>query len=72
MAGGKSSLLLLLDQLDLLATTVKRQYDAANRADANGLGAQGKFLDEKFGGHRAAGTVDEPRPVSTNPLDLES
>ncbi|HOA89261.1 hypothetical protein [Propioniciclava tarda] len=72
VAGGKSSLLLLIDQLDLLATTMNRMYDAANRSDANALVAQGKFLDEKFGGHRAAVTVDEPRPVSTNPLDLES
>lgn len=72
VAGGKSSLLLLIDQLDLLATTLNRMYDAANRRDANALVAQGKFLDEKFGGHHTPTVLDDPRPVSNNPLDLES
>lgn len=73
VANGKSSLLLLIDQLDLLATTLNAMYDAANRADAGALIAQGKFLDEKFGGHRTAPLVpDQPRPASTNPLDLET
>ncbi len=71
VAGGKSSLLLLIDQLDLLATSMSRMYDAANRADASALVAQGKFLDEKFGGHHSTITLDDPRPVSNNPLDLE-
>jgi len=48
-------------------------YDAANRADAGALIAQGKFLDEKFGGHRTTPLVpDQPRPASSNPLDLET
>jgi hypothetical protein len=71
VAGGKSSLLLLIDQLDLLATSLNRMYDAANRADAAALVAQGRFLDEKFGGHHARVSLDDPRPVSANPLDLE-
>lgn len=71
VAGGKSSLLLLIDQLDLLATSLNRMFDAINRADAGALVAQGRFLDEKFGGHRTPTTLDAPRPVSTNPLDLE-
>jgi len=71
VAGGKSSLLLLIDQLDLLATSMNRMYDAANRADASALVAQGKFLDAKFGGHHSTITLDDPRPVSNNPLDLE-
>ena len=73
VANGKSSLLLLIDQLDLLATTMNAMYDAANRADAGALIAQGRFLDEKFGGHRATPVAPEPyRPASTNPLDLET
>lgn len=71
VAGGKSSLLLLIDQLDLLATTMNKMYDAANRLDAAALVAHGRFLDEKFGGHRAPVVLDEPRPASNNPLDLE-
>ncbi len=71
VANGKSSLLLLIDQLDLLATTVNKMYDAANRADAGALVAQGKFLDEKFGGHHTPITLDAPTVPSTNPLDLE-
>lgn len=74
VAGGKSSLLLLIDQLDLLATTMNKMYDAANRADAAALIAQGRFLDDKFGGHRTTTPTlpDAPRPASSNPLDLET
>ena len=35
--GGKTSLLLLIDQLDLLSTTMDKIYDAANRTDAEAL-----------------------------------
>lgn len=72
VAGGKSSLLLLIDQLDLLASTVNKMYDAANRADAAALVAQGKFLDQKLGGHQSTITLDAPAPTSHNPLDLEA
>lgn len=71
VAGGKSSLLLLIDQLDLLAATMNRMYDAANRSDAASLVAQGRFLDEKFGGHHTPAAVESPRVASGNPLDLE-
>ncbi|MDR1712102.1 MAG: hypothetical protein LBR58_09680 [Propionibacteriaceae bacterium] len=47
--GGKTSLLLLIDQLDLLGTTMDKIYDAANRTDAQALIAHGQFLQEKFG-----------------------
>jgi hypothetical protein len=46
---GKSSLLLLVDQLDLLGSTMDKIYDAANRTDAQALIAHGQFLQEKFG-----------------------
>lgn len=71
VANGKSSLLLLIDQLDLLATSMNKMYDAANRADAGALVAQGKFLDDKFGGHHTPITLDAPAAPSNNPLDLE-
>ena len=73
VANGKSSLLLLIDQLDLLALTMSRMFDAANRRDASALVAQGQFLDTKFGGKfPGAVTMDVPTTQSGNPLDLET
>lgn len=46
---GKTPLLLLVDQLDLLGTTMDKIYDAANSTDASALIAHGRFLQEKFG-----------------------
>ena len=46
---GKSSLLLLIDQLDLLAATMDQVFDAVCREDAAALVAHGRFLEEKFG-----------------------
>jgi hypothetical protein len=51
---GKTSLMLLVDQLDLLGATMDKVYDAVNRADANALIAHGRFLQEKFG-HASTG-----------------
>lgn len=70
VANGKSSLLLLVDQLDLLSLTISRMYDATNRMDAAGLVAQGAFLSTKFGGQLRPSLLDDQGPVSTNPLDL--
>jgi hypothetical protein len=47
--GGKTSLLLLIDQLDLLAVTMDAIYDAANTTDAAALISHGRFLQERFG-----------------------
>ena len=47
--GGKTSLLLLVDQLDLLASIMDKIADAANRTDASALVAHGRFLQQKFG-----------------------
>lgn len=47
--GGRTALMVLVDQLELLGTTMDRMLDAAMRADANALIAQGRFLDAKFG-----------------------
>ena len=47
--GYKTSLMVLVDQLELLATTMDKILDAANRADAQALIAHGMFLQAKFG-----------------------
>ena len=46
---GKTSLMLLIDQLDLLAATMDKIFDAVVRVDADALIAHGRFLQEKFG-----------------------
>ncbi|WP_088287820.1 hypothetical protein [Kineosporia sp. A_224] len=52
--GNKTSLMVLVDQLDLLAVTMEKIRDAVYRADAEALVAHGRFLAEKFG-HSADG-----------------
>lgn len=49
VAQGKTSLMLLCDQLDLLGTTLTQISDAVSRQDARALVAHGQFLAEKFG-----------------------
>ena len=49
MDRGKTSLMILIDQLDLLGSTMDKVFDAVNRADAAALIAHGRFLQEKFG-----------------------
>ena len=51
---GKTSLMVLVDQLDLLAATMDDIFAAACRSDAEALVAHGRFLAEKFG-HTASG-----------------
>ena len=45
---GKTSLMLLCDQLDLLSVTLTQISDAVSRQDAQALVVHGRFLDEKF------------------------
>ena len=45
---GKTSLVVLCDQLDLLAAKMDEVFDAVCRADADALIAHGRFLAEKF------------------------
>ncbi|MFT3862496.1 hypothetical protein [Micropruina sp.] len=61
---GKTPLLLLIDQLDLLGATMQKIYDAANSTDAAALIAHGRFLQERFG-HSAA-PVDLTVPPATD------
>ena len=51
---GKTSLMVLCDQLDLLGVTLDKISDAVSREDANALVAHGAFLAEKFGGSSLA------------------
>ena len=46
---GKTSLMLLIDTLDLLAGSMDAIFDAAVRVDADALVVQGRFLQAKFG-----------------------
>jgi hypothetical protein len=51
VADGKTSLDLLVDQLDLLEKEVNEIAVNVNRADTDKLLANGRFLEEKFGSH---------------------
>lgn len=52
--GGRTSLMVLVDQLDLLGATMDQVFDAVCRDDATALVAHGRFLAEKFG-HASTG-----------------
>jgi len=72
---GRSSLLVLIDQLDLLAETVDKIYDAVLARDAEALVVHGRFLAEKFApGRMNLKPVAPPKPASqsaqASPLDL--
>jgi len=68
---GRSSLLVLIDQLDLLASTVDKIYDAVLAKDAEALVVQGRFLDEKFApGRTPLKPVPSPKTTPTSTLDL--
>ena len=60
--GYKTSLMVLVDQLELLGSTMDKILDAANRADAQALIAHGRFLQAKFGHDRRTRPHD-PRGV---------
>ncbi|GAA2108226.1 hypothetical protein GCM10009841_28550 [Microlunatus panaciterrae] len=73
--GGKTSLMLLIDQLDLLGATMDKIFDAVCRTDADALIAHGRFLQEKFGHASTGGHLDLGTPTPAVPpqssLDLE-
>lgn len=54
---GKTSLMILIDQLDLLGSTMDKVSDAVNRHDAAALIAHGRFLQEKFGTGSTGGSL---------------
>lgn len=57
---GRTSLMVLIDQLDLLARTMDQVLDAVNRSDAAALVAHGRFLAEKFGAPSTGGGLALP------------
>jgi hypothetical protein len=65
---GKSSLMVLIDQLDLLASTMDKVFDAVCRDDAAALVAHGRFLQEKFGAASTGGDLDLGAEPTTGPL----
>ena len=70
---GKTSLMLLIDQLDLLGATMDEIFDAVVRVDADALIAHGRFLQEKFGQASTGGMLnlgDQPAPQPRSNLDL--
>ncbi len=73
---GKTSLMLLIDQLDLLAGTMDKILDAALRSDAEALIVHGRFLQAKFGTSSTGGvlgldsSVPPPAAPPPNTLDL--
>lgn len=64
---GKTSLMILVDQLDLLGSTMDKVFDAVNRADAAALVAHGRFLAEKFGHSSTGGSLGLGPTTSTQP-----
>lgn len=54
---GKTSLMILINQLDLLGATMDKVFDAVCRADADALVAHGRFLAEKFGTASSGGAL---------------
>lgn len=72
--GAKTSLLVLVDQLDLLGLTMDRVFDAVFRDDARELVAQGRFIAEKFGSAGAGGRLaigQDEAPVAPLPEEPE-
>ena len=64
---GKTSLMILIDQLDLLAATMDKVFDAVCRADAAALVAHGRFLAEKFGHTSTGGALSLGPDVTIAP-----
>ncbi|MDR0285653.1 MAG: hypothetical protein LBI33_12330 [Propionibacteriaceae bacterium] len=68
---GRSSLLVLIDQLDLLAETVDKIYDAVLAKDAEALVVHGRFLAEKFAPGRGPLVPAPAKPAApASTLDL--
>lgn len=55
---GKTPLMILVDQLDLLGATMDQVFDAVCRADAQALVVHARFLEEKFGAASHGGGLE--------------
>ncbi|MEO3938097.1 hypothetical protein V3N99_15260 [Dermatophilaceae bacterium Soc4.6] len=71
---GRTPLMILIDQLDLLGATMDQVFDAVCNADAQALIVHGRFLEEKFGAAAGGGALRlDPAASSTAAsTDLES
>lgn len=71
---GRTALMLLIDQLDLLAATMDKILDAVASADATALVAHGRFLTERFGGQADGGdlALGDDAPVPKMPPTPEA
>ncbi len=67
IAAGKSSVMLLVDQLDLLGATMDKVADAINRSDAEAIIVHGAFLEEKFGHASTGGSLGLGLPDPARP-----
>ncbi len=65
---GKTSLMVLVDQLDLLGATMDKVFDAVCREDAQALVVHGRFLAEKFGSAAGGGDLR----IGSTPLPPQS
>ena len=52
---GRTALMVLVDQLELLGATMAKVLDAVNRQDAQALIAHGRFLEARFHGPEGGG-----------------
>ncbi len=52
---GRTALMVLVDQLELLGATMDKVLDAVNRQDAQALVAHGRFLEARFHGSEGGG-----------------
>lgn len=62
VADGKSTVMLLVDQLDLLGRVMDQVYDAVCRADAEAVVLHGAFLQQKFGSSSTGGSLSLGSP----------
>jgi hypothetical protein len=70
---GKTPLMILIDQLDLLGATMDKVFDAVCRADAEALVIHGRFLEEKFGSAAGGGDLRiGSTTLPTMPTDASS
>lgn len=67
--GGRTALMVLIDQLELLGATMERVLDAAVHSDAQALIAHGRFLQAKF--HPTTNPLESTESIpSPNSLEL--
>ncbi|CCH77786.1 conserved hypothetical protein [Nostocoides japonicum T1-X7] len=64
---GRTALMVLVDQLELLGATMTKVLDAVNRSDAQALIAHGRFLEARFHGADGGGLGLDPSGTPEGP-----